>query len=101
MGSRPVGLSNRSPDIISACFNRLKGDNRTAQGFSPQKDYQKNRPEAAPTDSVGLVEKVAYTIRCERDCAIKYNNNISLRCSSIPIRTPFQGDSFLGAPSQG
>ena len=40
-------------------------------------------------------QKSAGTIRCERDWAIKCNNNISLRYRSIPVRPPFQGDSVV------
>ena len=81
-----------------------------AQAFRPGKAYEKKialkgRPTSGcysqkitfvKSDSMTFQkQKSACTIRCERDRAIKYSNNISMGWCSIPVRPPFQGDSVV------
>ena len=91
-------------------LHRPKGENRTAQAFRPGKAYEKKIALKGPPTSGRYAQKVAFvksdsmafqkqksagTIRCERDWAIKHNNNISLRWQPVPVRPPFQGDSVV------
>jgi len=110
---RLLGVASNAPcslDISCACFQSPEGRKQNSPGLQAWEGLRKeNRPERA-ADFRALFQKVTFfksdsmafqkqksasTIRCERDRAIKCNNNISLGWRSIPVRPPFQGDSVV------
>jgi hypothetical protein len=91
-----------------ACFNRLKGENRTAQGFSPGNDGQneialKGRPTRIGSQCIDmsllhLIVQVYFAPNCTRSFPYETPSSRFRLTSSLektPVsRPPFQGDSL-------
>jgi hypothetical protein len=108
----PLEAASLAVPLESSRFNRPKGENRTAQGFSPGRAHRKeDRPERAADyralfPEIRLVESDSMAFRREKHSAQLDANetgpsnityNISARCLPIPSRTPFQGDFLVRA----
>ena len=100
----PEGRTENSPGLQA--WEGLRKENRPERAADFRALFPRGNPSPKATrwhfrnyESL-LVQKSAGTIRCERDCAVKCNNNISLRWRPMPCSDALSGRFRCACGSQ-